>query len=1075
MPGYAWSNDVGYGFSGERGSEGEASTPTAPEQETDDKRDQQCDETRGNPVVLYTGNKVESELDFAAGGEMPLHLSRTYNRMWTGIGLFGKHWLSNFDYTLVVQGAVAWAQRPDGHRLKFVSNTDTQRWVPAQPGGVAYVVRNGDGSHTLHNDEGGTETYDTEGYIRERRNAQGIAWTFAYSAKRLQSVTHTSGRKVTFTWSSGQLTEVTDPAGSPYRYTYAPNVFGTGRGRLASASAPGAPTTIVEYHYEDARFAGALTGKSFDGVRFSTFAYDAQGRAISTEHAGGVERYTFEYHVDANEALPLPPATPPPGGFMTDAEKGWECYQHHCIQPYAGEAMQPRPIGFRVVETNPLGRKTTHTYEDGRKVSVAGHVSANCTASYRDLTYDANGFPDIFSDFTDTLTDFDHDAQGRLVKSVEAAGTPLARTTLREWNATMNRLMRITRVGELDTQFEWTGDGRPAVVTTRNLSPHGVPLETRTTTYRYIRHPNGLLASATADGPLLNDEVTSTFNAQGDLVRVENGVGHATTYANHDALGQPGRVTGPNGDVTDYTYDARGRVVSATRIVAGVPQITHYTFHASGLPASVRTPDGRELRWIHDAARRTTEEYEREPDGRYARKVTRFNAMSQPTKVDILRTAYPAQTTIQGHVEGVVADGAAREVHGWACTTGQDAPINVDLYVGGAWPTGTFLGRHPANKASEPAVASACQAQGAAYRLQIALTDAQRDAHGGKSIHVHGLSPAGKSNDVLGGSGAHLVPRLVPAVAPASLSAPAQSTTGAYTVYWASTVRATFYRLEERTSAGAWTLVHDAAATSRAVTGKTAGTYRYRVAACNESGCGPWSPEANVVDIDPPSDVPAASVPAVNTTGAFTVSWNAVEGATSYHLDESTNGGAWTQVQDAAVTSRAVTGKSTAVPHAYRVRACNAAGCGGHSATRTIAQIVHDAQIVLHDVPGHVFAQEQGTVRVTVKNTGNAAWPAGSVYLGRTSAAQQTPVRTALPAAVAPGGSATIQYTFVAPSGPVSPPVVLRFGGRMHADGVGPFGATVPEAYLEVENPDGFCSPGSGVCQEPRRLPKETP
>lgn len=51
---------------------------TALEQETDDRRDD-CNERKGNPVVLYTGNKVEIERDFTVNGEMGLYLERTYN------------------------------------------------------------------------------------------------------------------------------------------------------------------------------------------------------------------------------------------------------------------------------------------------------------------------------------------------------------------------------------------------------------------------------------------------------------------------------------------------------------------------------------------------------------------------------------------------------------------------------------------------------------------------------------------------------------------------------------------------------------------------------------------------------------------------------------------------------------------------------------------------------------------------------------------------------------------------------------------------------------------------------------
>src|SRR5690606_248606 len=54
----------------------------------------------GNPIYPSTGNKVETELDFSSSGEAGLFLSRTYNHYWQGVGLFGRFWISNFDYKL---------------------------------------------------------------------------------------------------------------------------------------------------------------------------------------------------------------------------------------------------------------------------------------------------------------------------------------------------------------------------------------------------------------------------------------------------------------------------------------------------------------------------------------------------------------------------------------------------------------------------------------------------------------------------------------------------------------------------------------------------------------------------------------------------------------------------------------------------------------------------------------------------------------------------------------------------------------------------------------------------------------
>lgn len=83
------------------------------------------------------------------------------------------------------------------------------------------------------------------------------------------------------------------------------------------------------------------------------------------------------------------------------------------------------------------------------------------------------------------------------------------------------------------------------------------------------------------------------------------------------------------------------------------------------------------------------------------------------------------------------------------------------------------------------------------------------------------------------------LPIPVPAMAPI-LTIPAQST-GTYTLYWAAVADATFYRLEESVNAGGWAQISENPATSRQFASRLPGTYQYRVNACSEGGCGPWS------------------------------------------------------------------------------------------------------------------------------------------------------------------------------------------------------------------------------------------
>lgn len=906
----------------------------AKEQETSDERDKdQCGDeagpsTAGNPVVLATGNKVEHELDFAAEGEMGLYLARTYNHYWSATGLFGRHWISNLDYTLAPSGNgnFLWAQRPDGRRIKFVRTAQGDRWLEDKAEAVAYITRESNGHYVLRNDANGTERYSPEGYIVRLTNEQGISWSFTYENKYLKEVIHTSGRSMRFAWEGGRLVSVTDPAGAIYRYGYDANAFGSGAGkhRLASATLPGAPATTIQYHYEDSRLPGALTGKSFNGVRYSTFAYDTSGRAVSSEHAGGIQRHTFSYDVDTSEQVVPPPAPPPPGGLPNPSDPalpwceyqpgvGEVCYVPRSL-PGPGVGVmsaggKSRPTRLRVTETNPLGRSTVHLYEDGKKVSVTGEVSPNCPASYRELSYDSNGYIDIASDFTNKLTDYDYNARGQLQRKVEAVGTPYALTTTYRWDEARNRMLGETLVGEREVSYEYTADGRIAAVALKNLSQAGVAGQVRRTTYAYTKHGNGMLATMTVRGPSGNveDRVTSTYSAAGDLLSVENGLGHRMVYSGHNARGQPGRVVGPNGDATEYAYDERGRIVEVRAIVGGAAQRTRYAYDGAGRVASVTDPDGVTQTYVYDAAGRLLREYQPDPAGGWAQKRYTYNTASLPTSMEVERTSavVPPAAAPSLTVPALGAQGAY--TLNWSAVSGAEYYRLEESLAGAAWTIAYSGSARSRAMEGKPA---------GQHRYRIS------------GCNVAGCGPLSAIAAVT------VVYR--PTAAPV-VNAPAQNTTGSYTVSWGAVAQANLYRLEESTDGGAWALLQETAATSRALQGKAAGTYRYRVAACNEAGCGSVSAIATVTRVVPPTAAPVLSMPAINSTGAYAVSWAPVATATRYELQERAgNNGAWNQVHNGAAVQVSLTGRRTDLVYGYRVRACNAAGCGAYSATKTV-------------------------------------------------------------------------------------------------------------------------------------------
>ncbi len=539
--------------------------------------------TSGNPVVLSTGNKIDPEMDFISRGEMGLSLVRTYNRHWAGVGIFGKHWLSNVDYKLsfgtsqvnscyprpgggtcgIGVNTVIWAHRPDGKRLRFFKNASDGIFYEEKPAPVAKIVKQSDGSFVLYNEDNFVERYSSAGYVTDIKNEQGNGWIFGYSGTYPVRITHTSGRYVDLIWASGQLTSVRDPAGNYYGYAYLTNRFGAGLHLLSATSRPGSPATAIAYHYENASQLGALTGKSYGGVRYSWYDYSPNGKVISTEHAGGKDRYTFTYAAN-------------------------------------GEGVK------FTTETNPLGKQTSYSFQNGSPVSVQGFASTHCFANYREYNLDANGYDDVVSDFNGNLVDYDYNAKGQLIKQVDAVGTPLARTTLTTWDTTRNRILSIVVAGLKRADIVYDADNRVSSITITNLSVNGVANQSRTTTYAYTEHVNGMLATMTVDGPLSGngDAVVSSYSPYGDLMSIANSLGHATTYSSHNGLGEPGRITGPNGDIVDIIYDAQGRTTTLRRWIAGVAADTVNAYNAQGLLASVAAADGATTNYEYDAARR---------------------------------------------------------------------------------------------------------------------------------------------------------------------------------------------------------------------------------------------------------------------------------------------------------------------------------------------------------------------------------------------------------------------------------------------------------------------------------------
>jgi len=423
--------------------------------------------TVGNPISLFTGNKREVETDFALPGAA-LAFRRFYNsanEAWrSGVG---QGWSHTYAVTLFAtpDGARELLQS-DGRRLHFApAGTDEEgrtifrtgsafEGTLAATGGNAHRWELPDGRHLLFNGS----------YLIEIDWPDQRHLSLYYRQQRLASVTDETGRVLRLAYwpgvsgadralggykaqafgpASGQLASLTLPDGEVIGYEY------DRRSNLTRTAYPDG--TQRRYHYEDETYASHLTGLTDrTGVRFASWTYDGQGRAISSERAGGVERVTLEH-------------------------------------PEAPAVEAGQTVATRV--TNSLGERSVYTWEQPvgrspRLLEATGSGCASCPPTGMRWRYDAAG---RLSAATITgggtargagTTQYAFDEHDRLVvvQRIALDGT-VTQAERREY-ASIDDLKpaRITRPsvnpeGERVTTFERDARGRVSDITEQGWSP----------------------------------------------------------------------------------------------------------------------------------------------------------------------------------------------------------------------------------------------------------------------------------------------------------------------------------------------------------------------------------------------------------------------------------------------------------------------------------------------------------------------------------------------------------------------------------------------------------------------------
>lgn len=579
------------------------------------------------PVLVASGTKVLPEVDFLLPPEdFPLKVGRVYNKDLTRAGAFGARWSSNLEHSLSFEyGTVMCGGRLDQAATCSTGGNPLSAIYANGEGGFARKhtsAGNGQWTHAsgtsivhsgsqwiMTGPDGDREVYDAYGRPLTIENERGIGLTYSYNtSNKLATITHTSGRSIAITWSGSKIVAIVAPNGKAYGYGY------NGSGYLASVVYPDNLGTRT-YHYENSGQPGGLTGISINDVRYSRYAYRTDGKVSWSGLEGGVERSTFAYTATSTDV------------------------------------------------TNALGQITHYDISEvngSRKIlAVSRPASATCAGGVLETFYDANGNVDYELDAYNVKTNYSYDADQRLTQKVTGIGpsgqTDQQQITQYVWDASRRtRLNQVKLFGASlavplsTTTYTYYPDGDPRERLLKSVAvtnQGGGTVGTLTTTYGYTIHPNGMVATMTVDGPLtgVGDAITRTYDTAGNLLTVKNSLTHTATFANYNALGQPGKVTSANGAVTEYTYNARGQILTEKKTVNGVARITTISYDTRGRPISVTTPDGEEVSTGYDELDRVTSIFKSYPteDGdpaTYNESVTEaqrtsYNLLSQPLSV----------------------------------------------------------------------------------------------------------------------------------------------------------------------------------------------------------------------------------------------------------------------------------------------------------------------------------------------------------------------------------------------------------------------------------------------------------
>lgn len=540
-------------------------------------------ELRGNPINVSTGDKYQVETDFS----LPWLVFARYYHSTHSLpnARLGPGWTHSLNMQLVVT---------DSSNAALVTQNGTI--LPFRNGyeaidGSGWRIKYVNGMYELQTP---TQTLKfSAGRLVELDDLNGVVIKVMYDTLgRLTAATNSNGRSVNIEYggaesaAAGLIYSIKADGQNLVSFDY------DAGGRLVSATYRDG--SARRYFYESPAYPTALTGiQDEGGNRYATYTYNEDGLAISSEHAGAVQKAGIEYQSDG--------AT-----VHTNALGSIEKLTFTPPDPYRKIASSTTSAGTESWEYAPA----TGTGADFRR-RVKSHTHRS-------------GRIDLFTyqDLTDPVL-----GEVRIKRTTEASNRPEATVTEQWRRRDTNQVVK--RVSGMRTQtLQYNSRGqvtRDATVTSGG--------ESRISTYTYCDQINvqvgcpllGLLLAV--DGPMQGGADTVIFAyypedapgcasgsgsciyRKGDLWKTVRPLGGTTEVLAYSGDGRPQLVMDPNGVVTEYLYTPRGWLASTTvkgpdDASSADDRVTTFEYFPTGLVSRVKAPDGSVATYEYDAAQR---------------------------------------------------------------------------------------------------------------------------------------------------------------------------------------------------------------------------------------------------------------------------------------------------------------------------------------------------------------------------------------------------------------------------------------------------------------------------------------